>query len=854
MEISSEKVLREIDSLKTGFKKKRIEIKNRFLKNNLGIKNCVENSDLIDSFIDQLYEKIKFLNKKIENNFLVCAVGGYGRKQLAPYSDLDLLFVYDDLHDLKEIEKLVQLILFPVWDLKFKVGYAVRTIKEIMEFSKKDHVIRTSMLDARLISGSPKLFKKIMSEFFEGVSKTGRSFLKEKIKERKEKIIEISYDYFRNEPNIKESEGSLRDLNLIFWGLKIFQISSKNATKKIEQFLTPNEKKKLKSSLEFLLTIRCHLHYFSKRSNDKLSFDFQRLISDKINKKKMKGTLNSKVELMMKNYFFQTKNTKNLVQVLSQILDERLKKKTFISDVKKNDENLLEKFLANLARDKKEFFQHRVVLDRINKIPKKHFFSKKNISNFKKIFFSEKKEKFMLLYDLGVLSKIIPDFSSIEYLTQFDRYHSLTVGQHTLRALNILKDIRKNITKKKHYEFAKKIFRTNFKIKPLFYAVLLHDIGKGLGGEHHLKGAKAAQKIVLQLYENKKIAEETSWLIENHLLLSEFAFKKDLEDGSVIKGLATQIPTINKLRSLFLLTVADISAVDHGLWNQWKASLLQDLYLKTEKEILNPEDTISLNKKIQKIKNNVIDLSKSLTKKSLDSFSKITYPNYWLLQHPKMIVFQIENFFDGAKKKNNFDFFIKKLNVTKLLEITVVTNDKAHLFIDLISIFISENISVHQARIFTLDDNTVIDTFTVSHNVDYFLTKEEENEKIRSLEKKLKLFKDGKFVNAKMQKKINQKIIKKKVDIQVDNNSSSTYTVLVVNTNDRPGLLYDISKILIKNKLVISMAKISTDGDFVEDSFHLRNEFGFKINNEVVTENLKNEIKKSLEKELENAF
>ena len=134
MEISSEKVLREIDSLKTGFKKKRIEIKNRFLKNNLGIKNCVENSDLIDSFIDQLYEKIKFLNKKIENNFLVCAVGGYGRKQLAPYSDLDLLFVYDDLHDLKEIEKLVQLILFPVWDLKFKVGYAVRTIKEIMEY------------------------------------------------------------------------------------------------------------------------------------------------------------------------------------------------------------------------------------------------------------------------------------------------------------------------------------------------------------------------------------------------------------------------------------------------------------------------------------------------------------------------------------------------------------------------------------------------------------------------------------------------------------------------------------------------------------------------------------------------
>ena len=201
--------------------------------------------------------------------------------------------------------------------------------------------------------------------------------------------------------------------------------------------------------------------------------------------------------------------------------------------------------------------------------------------------------------------------------------------------------------------FQKMIFTKNFSKKPLFFATLLHDIGKGLGGNHNLKGAEIAKKIVLDLDESDYVAYETSWLIENHLILSDFAFKKDIEDDSIIKKISATIETKDRLNALFLLTVSDISAVDHGIWNEWKANLLESLYHKILEEINSPKIDNSLNKKIEKIQREMFLNSQIINKKLLEKFSKITYPNYWLLQSPKEIKFQIENFFlnTNIKKK-----------------------------------------------------------------------------------------------------------------------------------------------------------------------------------------------------------
>ena len=837
MNLNNENIL-NIDELKKIYLKERLSVKKKFFSNYSGIENNKQNSNLIDKIIKKIFFVLNKKNKKNFENFSVTAVGGYGRKQLAPYSDIDLLFIYNS-KDLEEIEKLVKEFLYPLWDLGLKVGYAVRSLKESIIFSEKDHIIKTTMLDVRLICGCKNLFDKLLKNYFKKIKENKKKFINEKIKEREQRIKAIGFDYFRNEPNLKGSEGSLRDLNLINWCIKILAISNYDNLKSTNKLLTNNEKKKIRTGLEFLLTLRSHLHYESGRLNDKLTFDYQKIIAEKFSSKQ-KNSINTKVELMMNKYFRQIGEIKTLTQNLS---------KNFLQLIDKKTTTIIDNYSKIKSEVRKNFFEkidnsqfQRCLINYFEKIDSKEFCTKKNINEFKKILFSNSNDQFINLCEIGVVGKIIPEFSRIQNLTQFDRYHALTVGQHTLKALSILKELRKNKNNKGLYGFSNKIFSENFNKKPLFFATLLHDIGKGLGGDHNLKGAEIAKKVVLNLNENVHVAHETSWLIENHLMLSEFAFKKDIEDYSVIKKISESIETNERLNALFLLTVSDISAVDHGIWNEWKANLLESLYNKIRAEINSPKIENSLNKKIEKIKKKIFLSSRLIQKVELETFSKITYPNYWLLQSPEEIRFQIENFFLKKNIKKRFDFFIKKKASKNFFELTLITNDRQSLFLDLISIFVSENVSVFEGRIFTLDDNTVIDTFKFSFASRDKLKDYEIDDKIQILKQKIIDLKQGKITEFQKKKLKTESSLKKKIDIKFDNHSSSTYTVMEVVTNDRVGLLYGISKILIKNKIVISMAKITTNGDFVEDSFHLRNSFGFKIKDELFIKKLKKEI------------
>ncbi|PPR43640.1 MAG: Bifunctional uridylyltransferase/uridylyl-removing enzyme [Alphaproteobacteria bacterium MarineAlpha8_Bin1] len=841
---------KEIQRLTRTFKVNQLKIKKNFFEKKNGVVSCKLNSKNVDFLISELYKKVNKKLNGITKNLIVCAVGGYGRKQLAPYSDIDLLFIHNDFDNNDKLEKSIQFILYPLWDLGFNVGHATRSIKQASEFSKKDHTVRTSMLDARLICGSKTHFKKVIKVFKKDVTKKSKSFFKEKILERERKLLDINFNFIRNEPDIKQSAGSIRDINLISWGLKIFCIVQNSEE---EEFLTKNEKKKLTRSLNFFLTIRCFLHYLSNRSNDKLSFDYQKMIADRIQRKSLKG-VNSNVEILMNKYFYHTRSTKSFTQIVIKIIYEYIANKAHkISNkinINVNNYSFVEDFIENFHRGKISIFYQRILFEKINLIPQSFFVSKKFLRFFKKsLVSSNKKETLLLLNDLGIISKVIPDFSKIVSQTQFDRFHSLTVDQHTLRAINILKDIKLN-PKKKGYALAGKIFKKKFDKKPLFYATLLHDIAKGRGGKHESLGSAISKKILKTLHEDEATIKKVSWLVENHFLLSEYAFKKDIQDYSVIKKITSKIKNIRELDSLYLLTVADISAVDQGIWNDWKAMLLEEIYQKCEEEILKPPEFETLNKKINKVKKSVFMTSK-ISNKKINDFSKITYPNFWLLQTPKTIAFQIEKFFQGIEKKKDFNFSIIKKE--KIIELTIVTNDRPKLFLDIISIFVSEKVSVLEARIFTLDDNSVIDTFKISLDGSDYLEKKEIESKIDKLKIKLENFGNDKFLDINNDLLL-QKNIHQKIEISLDNTTSSTYSILVVVTNNRPRLLYDISKILIKNELIISTAKISTNGDFIEDSFYLRNKFGFKLRDGEFSDNLIKEIKLSLTKVPENVF
>ena len=328
MEVKQKIIDKEFQRLKKSFLTKREKIKIDFLKQNKAINCCKANSKLIDEIIIEI-NKLK-AKHYIESNviFCICAVGGYGRELLAPHSDLDLLFLFQKNVSQESKKKLVELFLFPLWDLGLNIGYAVRNVEESIRLSRKDHVIQTSMLDARNICGSKTLFNELQKNFRADIVKYGDKLLRNKLDERNKRIIEVGYDYFKNEPNLKESEGSLRDINLIFWGINIFKMLNANDFKTSSDLLSIKEKKTLRSSLEFLLLLRCHLHYLSERANDKLSFDFQISISRLIYKIPKKITVKNQnfyVEKMIKNYFRSIRDTKNLTEIFTQIIEKLLK-------------------------------------------------------------------------------------------------------------------------------------------------------------------------------------------------------------------------------------------------------------------------------------------------------------------------------------------------------------------------------------------------------------------------------------------------------------------------------------------------------------------------------------------------
>ena len=284
---------------------------------------------------------------------------------------------------------------------------------------------------------------------------------------------------------------------------------------------------------------------------------------------------------MIKNYFSSIRDTKNLTEIFTQIIEKLLKNKSKhleLNSLKVKHEFKLEAYLKKVDKGIDNGNDRRLAFENINKLARKEIFTEKNIKLFRKIFFSLDKKKFVNLYEIGIVSKLIPEFSKISDLPQFDRFHSLSVGQHTIKALNILKDLEKGEMVNKNYSFSFDEIKKNLNRRSLFYAALLHDIGKGKGGEHNKKGKEISKKIVLRLGENITVAKQTSKLVYNHSLLSDVAFKKDFEDHSVIRHVTQKIKNIPFLRSLFILTVTDISAVDQGLWNNWKATLLSKLF------------------------------------------------------------------------------------------------------------------------------------------------------------------------------------------------------------------------------------------------------------------------------------
>ena len=860
---------KELTIEKNSFSKKKNSIKLDFFQSNNGLRTCQKLTNITDKLIESIYRKILFADEISDKDIIICAIGGYGREHLAPFSDLDLLFV--PFSEEKKVSLAIKKILHYLWDLGFKVGHAVRGLEEIVSTAKRDFVIQTSLLDHRKLCGDPKSFMKVdqtIKNFFDKEDKN--FFIRNKIKERNIRLKKKDSNSYLLEPNIKDSMGGLRDLNLLFWFFKRFyKTSNLDELYKI-RVISRLEKKKLEKSLDFILTIRCYIHFLGQRSSERLTFDLQKLIAENMKYKEREANLS--VERLMRHYYLQIKNIKNLVQSIPK------EKKSFKEKITEDHELLTtgviienKKILVNNKKEFKKFPENfiNIFIDvtkfKFSIHQDSYRFLCEEITHLKKNFrlnplinkkflqllkLNTDDEVIYNLNDCGLLVKVIPEFSKIVSQSQFDRYHLYTVDEHTLRAFNLLKTIDSEKKLSREFNLSKLIIKEIKNKTILYLSILLHDIGKGSGGNHQMIGANFAENILKFLDVSSKEIEEITWLIENHIIFSDFAMHKDIEDNSVIRTFTKKVNSLDRLRSLYLVTIVDMASVNQATWNEWKAMLLDRLYQKSKVEINKPIlmklDIFqkASKKKILLIQKKVLSLLR-LNKKKYSEFCSNSVDEFWLFQPIKTISKQIDFFFHGTELLKSFDCKIELSQMSGVLEVTIATIDRKNLLLKITEVFLLNEMEILEARVFTFRNGVILDTFKISAGSDIKLNnydlKQKKNEIIKDLEKYLISNHKDIFSNFLIKK--SKKMLKEKTLISIDNSFSDIYSIIKVHANNRVYLLHDILKVLLSYNLVIHTAKISTYEDFAEDTFHVLKDSGSKIKKLTELKKIEKDIK-----------
>ena len=823
-------------------------------------------SKLIDSMVLTAFDIINLKGFPISNpttsDYLsVIAVGGYGRNYLAPASDVDLLLL-TPYKITPRIEQICETLLYILWDLKLKVGYAIRSLEESISKAKIDNTICTSLLDSRLIAGNVDLWLKFQKTFKQEIlNKDKNKFFYTKIEEKKKRHIKMGDSSYLVEPNIKEGKGGIRDLNTLRWIISfIYQIT--NSDQYVEKEVMTMEEAKLYNKAEkFLFSLRAMMHFSGSNNSDRLTFDLQIITADKLGYKNHSGS--SSIERLMKHYYLYAKD----VGRLSKSVIEKIENKNF-----KNNTSIIKNIIFKFNKNKNgvfEFYDGQIHLSKgIKSIKILDIFRAYNFAadmqldlsgniedlikqNLKKVDLYRNNKKANIFFinilmnkncsenvlrnmnETGVLGRFIPDFGKVVAQVQHDMYHTYTVDEHTINAIGILRKIDNGEHEDKFF-LASNIIKKIVSKKVLYVSLFLHDIAKGRGGDHSVLGGEVAKNLCPRFGMSSDETETVIWLIENHLLLSNVAFKRDLDDLNTILYLKNKIQSAELLRLLYVLTVADISAVGPDIWNSWKDNLLKMVYDQTLMEINGGGDEKSITAKADNSKSK---LRASLPKWKDNFFKKYEerfYPYYWTnvnadvhLRHAKLISVADE---ENLKIKVSAE----PLQNQGVTEVSIYTQDHSGLFARTCAGLALSGTSVQDARIVTSKDGMSVNTFLVrSANSNTIIdTKPRISVLIDNISKTIAEERDPsillkEFKNLQIPSRLDSLKIEPRV--LVDNLSSKSHTIVEINAKDKIGLLYSLASELFLMGLQVSTARISTYGLRVVDVFYLRDMTGSKI-------------------------
>ncbi|MGK2227967.1 [protein-PII] uridylyltransferase, partial [Devosia sp.] len=599
------------------------------------------------------------------------AVGGYGRGTLAPGSDIDLLFILP-YKQTPWGEQVTEYILYMLWDLGQKVGHAVRSVDECIRMASADMTVRTATLEARFVAGDKDLFRQLVHRFeTEIMPRTGPEFIAAKMAERDERHKVMGNTRYVVEPNIKDGKGGLRDLNTLFWiGKYFYQVKTSNELVG-KGVLSASEYRIFTRADDFLWAVRCHLHFLTGRAEEKLTFDMQPELAERMGYAQRVGMLG--VERFMKRYFLVAKDVGDLTRIICASLEfnhakdmdlvgrvlapfrpgrSKIKGETdFVldtgrlniasPDVFENDPvNLIRMFLV---AGREQLLFHPDAIKRISRslrlIDRKVRTDPRANGYFLTILTSPKSVERILrqMNESGVLGKFVPEFGKIVALMQFNMYHHYTVDEHLIRSIGVMADIA-NGGLADQLPLTHELLPQLNDTRLLYVALFLHDIAKGRPEDHSIAGARIARRFCPRLGLSAAETDTVSWLIEYHLLMSEIAQARDIQDPETAKAFADVVQSPQRLALLMILTACDIRAVGPGVWTGWKGSLLRALYYATEPLLSGGHSQVTQSDRINQARAELADSLKAWPTEEVQTYVARHYDHYWLRAEPELQV------------------------------------------------------------------------------------------------------------------------------------------------------------------------------------------------------------------------
>jgi len=852
----------------------RAEIRRRFEASNDGAACVRQNAWLMDRLIEiaawlAAEREYPATNPTTSERIAIAAVGGYGRSELAPESDVDLLF----LRPYKQTprgEQIVEYLLYLLWDLGLKVGHSTRSCEDCVRQAKADVTIRTALLESRFLWGDEALYGELRQRFFgEIAAGSPLDFVEAKLQESDDRHRRLGDSRYVVEPNVKDGKGGLRDLHTLFWiGKYVYRVD--DVTQLVERgVLAVDEARRFAKAQKLLWTIRCWLHYLAGRAEERLTFEMQPVIAERLGYTDHAGSV--AVERFMKHYYLTAKDVGDLTRIFCAAIEAAHQRRrpwsrlsrlrgeerfgdfrieagriTVIDDAAfaRDPVNIVRLFHESHARNAM-VHPHalRLITQNLHRIDGELRRDPEANRLFLAMLTASRDPSRVLrkMSEAKVLGKFVPDFGRVVAQMQFDMYHLYTVDEHTLVCLSVLHAIEAGELREVA-PIATEVAPKLQSRRALYVAMFLHDIAKGRGGDHSVLGERVARRLCPRFGMTEEETDTVAWLVRWHLLMSNTAFKRDVNDPKTVEDFVKIVQSPERLRLLLVLTVADIRGVGPHVWNGWKAQLLRDLYYRADEVLAGDSGRRGTAGRIDAAKRRLAAALPDWSEAEIDDHTALGYPAYWLafdtathVRHARMVRAATR---DGA----HLAVDTRVDPAREVTEVTVYATDHPGLFSRIAGAMAATGANVVDARIFTLSNGMALDTFMIQdENRTAFDRPDRIAKLVSAIERALggTLRVDKALDARKPTLGGRTRALKVPPRVLIDNKASVTHTVVEVNGRDEPGVLWRMTRALAGVGVQIHSASISTYGERFVDVFYLKDVFGLKIDSKSKLEDIR---------------